>query len=843
MDPERWEQIVGLYEEASRRDPATRSAFLAEACRGDEELCREVQSLLDQDVTTPGLLESVASWTSGPRSPASVGAYRILSLIGEGGMGVVYEAEQESPRRIVALKVVKPGLAVPEILRRFQQESHALGRLQHPGIAQIHEAGSAHGKPYFAMERIHGRPLLEYAAAHKLTTPQRLDLMIKILEATQHAHERGIIHRDLKPSNILVDETGQPKILDFGVARITDADTRMTRGTDLGQLIGTLCYMSPEQIRADPDLDARSDIYALGLILYELLAGRMPYETGRQLTEAASIICEQDPYPLGLLNRGFRGDLQTITAKALEKDKGRRYASAAEFALDISRHLANRPILARPPSAFYRARKFVRRHKALTSSAAVVFVILLAGILLTGWQAARARRAEQTAQAVSAFLQTDLLSQASSQSQASPDTAPDRDLKVRTALDRAAARIPGRFGAQPEVEAAIRQTIGTTYNELGLYQEAQIHLERSLELRRRVSGEEHPDTLSTMQELGELYIGAGKYAQAEAILAPLLATRRRKLGEYHQDTLRAMNDLAAVINYRGDYTQAAELRARVLASDRQVLGPEHPYTLVALSNLASTYSSLGRYSEAAELFQQTIDIDKRVFGMNHPTTFSDMNGLAGVYRKQGDYVKAEALLREVLEGRRRTLGEEHHDTLLAVYHLALAFMAQGRYTDAEPLLQHGLETGRRALPDHPDSVSFLPALSEVYWKEGRTAQAESLFREALAAHRRVLGPNHPLTANVLVSMGEMKLEQKQYSQAEPILLEAIGIYEKSPLKDWRLDYSQAMRAEVIAHLGRRAEAGPLLSSAYDALVQKKNLIPAEKRSIVDTVQSWKLRLQ
>src|SRR5437868_5960189 len=310
MDSQRWEQVVELYHQASEREPATRSVFLAEACRGDDELCREVQSLLDQEVTAHGFLESVAVWSSTSTSPSSIGGYRILGLIGEGGMGVVYEAEQENPRRIVALKVVKPGLAIPEVLRRFEQESHALGRLQHPGIAQVYEAGVARGKPYFAMERIHGQALLEYAAAHRLTTPQRLDLMIRICEATQHAHDRGVIHRDLKPGNILVDEAGQPKILDFGVARITDADAKVTRGTDLGKLVGTLAYMSPEQVRADPaEIDTRSDVYALGLILYELLAGCAPYETGRNVPEAVRVICEQDPVPLGSVNKEFRGDL------------------------------------------------------------------------------------------------------------------------------------------------------------------------------------------------------------------------------------------------------------------------------------------------------------------------------------------------------------------------------------------------------------------------------------------------------------------------------------------------------------------------------------------------------
>jgi non-specific serine/threonine protein kinase/serine/threonine-protein kinase len=263
--------------------------------------------------------------------PSSVGPYRIRGLIGEGDMGMVYEAEQENPRRTVALKVVKPGLAIPEILRRFDQESRALARFQHPGIAQIYEAGVARGRPYFVMERIRGRALLEYA--ERLSTPQRLRLMISICDAAHHAHERGVIHRDLKPGNILVDDAGQPNILDFGLARITDRAKDVTGRTDFGKLVGTLAYMSPEQVSGG-ELDRRSDVYALGLILYELLHGRPPYETGHSVPEAIRVIREQEPLPLGAVNRDFRGDLETITTKALEKDKTRRYATAADLAGD-----------------------------------------------------------------------------------------------------------------------------------------------------------------------------------------------------------------------------------------------------------------------------------------------------------------------------------------------------------------------------------------------------------------------------------------------------------------------------------------------------------------------------
>jgi len=398
--------------------------------------------------------DDLAPESASPELPANIGPYRMLRLLGQGGMGIVYKAEQERPRRIVALKIVKPGLASPDLLWRFEKELQTLGRLQHPGIAQIYDAGTVDSglgpQSYFAMEFIHGESLIEYAEVHRLDTPQRLEIMAKVCEAVHHAHQRGIIHRDLKPGNILVDGSGQPKVLDFGVARAMDRDAQDTRQTDLGQLVGTLAYMSPEQVLGDPlELDTRSDVYTLGVILFELLSGRLPYRIGCQLSEALQTIRTEHPTRLSSVNRIYRGDIETIVGKALEKDKARRYGSAAELAADIRRYLEDVPIVARPPSATYQLQKFARRHKAIVLGAAAVFVVLVAGIFVSAHEAARANAESAAARAVNEFLENDLLAQASAGQQAKPGITPDPDLKVRTALDRAASRISGRFSKQP----------------------------------------------------------------------------------------------------------------------------------------------------------------------------------------------------------------------------------------------------------------------------------------------------------------------------------------------------------------------------------------------------------
>jgi tetratricopeptide (TPR) repeat protein len=717
-------------------------------------------------------------------------------------MGTVYEAEQQQPHRTVALKVIKLGLGSASVLRRFENESQALGRLQHPGIAQIYEAGTADAgfgpQPYFAMEFIRGESLLRYAESHHLNVRQRLELMVKVCDAVQHAHQRGLIHRDLKPGNILVDETGQPKVLDFGLARMTDSDAQVTRQTDMGQLLGTLAYMSPEQVLADPlELDTRSDVYTLGVILYELLAGRLPYNLSRKLHEAVQTIREEDPAPLSSLSRNYRGDVETIVSKALEKEPVRRYSSAADLAGDIRHYLQDEPISARPPTTGYQLQKFARRHRALVAGTAAVFVVLVAGIAVSTWQAVRASRARQvalqerdratsaeqaaakerdralvseqaatsernravferqradneaaTATAINNFLQNDLLAQAGASSQARPDTKPDPDLRVRTALDRAAARIAGKFGTQPLVEASIRETIGNAYSDLGIFPEAQRELERSLALRRHTLGEEHPDALTSMNDQAHLYGAEGKYSEAEKLYAKVLVARRRVLGEEHPGTLSTMSGLSYAYLRQGKYVQAEVLCARTLEIERRVMGEEDPATLRTTSVLGIVFDEQGKYRQAEAVYMKLLDVERRVLGQEHPNTLVSMNVLAGVYYHQGKYVQAEAAYTNLLEVQRRVLGAEHPDTVRSMENLADVYVGQDQYEQAEQLLNKVVEVQHRVLGgEHPETLGSMSNLANVYGYLGNFAQAEALYTKVVEVKRRVLGEESPGTLN------------------------------------------------------------------------------------------------
>ncbi len=842
---------------------------------------------------------------SGEVSGTRIGPYQLVRQLGEGGMGVVYQARQLEPiRRDVALKVIKPGMDSRQVIARFESERQALALMDHPNIARVFDAGATPaGLPYFVMELVDGVPITRYCDSKRLTIRQRIELFIPVCQAIQHAHQRGIIHRDIKPSNILVrehEEHALAKVIDFGLAKALGQElSDATMLTNLGTVVGTLDYMSPEQAELGRhDVDTRSDVYSLGAVLYELLTGTTPLERGRlanatyvealqhireEETRAPSLrlrksdelrntaaLRQSDPARLPKL---LQRELDWIVLKALEKDRARRYETASGLARDLERYLQGEPVEAAPPSAAYRIGKFVRKHRLGLATAAGFAVLLVAGVVVSSLMAVRASRAEQEAVAISDFLEHDVLAQASANEQARPGTRPDPDLKVRTALDRAAARMEGKFRKQPLVEASIRETIGDAYRDLGVYREAQDQIARALEIRRRLQGERHPDTLSTMNNLAIVFIRQGKYEEAEPLARRVLALRRDVLGAEHSDTLRTMVTLATIYYFQGKYSQAEALEEKALEAGRRIRGPDDPEILQATVDLAATYKREGKYAQSEPLYTQALRIRRRISGPEHPETLLVMNNLAGLYFDQGKYAEAAPLYQQAAEIRRRVLGDTHPDTLQSMNNLALLYAARGQYKEAEPLYERTLELRRRvsgdrhlstlivmnnlaALYDHEGksaqavalfqdalaaersvlgdkhdlTLNSMNGLADAYRSLGKYAQAEALYASALEARRRALGPEHPQTVNTLVAVGQIRLLEQKHDAAERVLREAFAGYEKAHLDGWERYQCQSLLGASLAGQKRWPEAEPLLLSGYDGLQQRQAAIPAESRS-------------
>ncbi len=780
---------------------------------------------------------------------AQVGPYRLIRLLGQGGMGVVWQADRADGtlKRPVALKLPNLSLRNAGLSERFARERDILAQLVHPHIARLYDAGSDdRGQPYLALEYVDGQTIIDYCDSRNAALKPRLLLFLDVLRAVQYAHANLIVHRDLKPSNILVTGEGQVRLLDFGIAKLlTDGEARETELTRIGGMALTPEYASPEQITGAP-ITTASDVYSLGVVLCQLLTGGRPYKLKRNTRNGLEeAILEAEPArpsqvaPSKRLSRSLQGDLDTIVLKALSKQPAQRYASADAFAQDIDRYLKGEPVLAQPESVWYRARKFVVRNTLAVGAAAAVLLALAAGLTVALWQANRAQTEAATSKALNEFLQNDLLAQASANQQSGPNVRPDPDLKVRDALDRAAARITGKFDSQPAVEASIRHTIGLTYRDLGLYPQAQQQLERALTLRRRVLGAEHVDTLSTMSELALLYISQGKHALAEPLLTNVLAAQRRLRGDQHPETLATMNDLAMVANARGDYPRAAMLFEGVLKTQRRVLGEEHREVLVVMNNLATTYLNQGKYTQAGELYEKAVELKRRTLGPEHPSTLASINNLAIIYRNQGNYNQAEALLTTLLATRQRVLGEQHPDTLATRSSLGLLYQAEGKYAQAEPLLIQVLDARRVLLgKDHSYTLASINNLAELYRNQGKNKDAESLFTQLLEARRRVLGPDHPNTLNTMSSLGGIELQQSNYAGAEALLRQALKGYEKANPDAWRGYYTRSMLGAALMGLRKNADAEPLLLSGHAGLLERRSSIPFENRSVLAETSEW-----
>jgi serine/threonine protein kinase/tetratricopeptide (TPR) repeat protein len=778
------------------------------------------------------------------RPGARIGRYKLLRVLGEGGMGVVYLAQQDKPvTRQVALKVIKPGMDSKRVMARFEAEEQALAMMEHPHVARVYDAGlTGSGRPYFVMEYVKGIPITEHCDKYKLTIEERLHLFLRVCEAVQHAHQKGIIHRDLKPSNILVSIDGDksvPKVIDFGVARAVSLQlTEKTFYTEQGQLIGTPEYMSPEQADLNnQDIDTRTDIYSLGVVLYRLLSGIPPFDP--QTLQASGIehmrkvICEEEPKTpstrlsktsveesmesarqrstsVRVLLRRLHGDLDWITLKAMEKNRNRRYGSAGELAADIQRHLNHEAVLAGPPSTIYKIEKFVRRNRALVTGAASVIVVLIAGIVVSTIFAIKAEQRRTESEAVSSFLQNRVLGSLNLWN------VKGEEITVRSVLDATSEGLSSELGDQPLVEASVRHTIANAYTFLGWYQPAEEHALRALAINQAELGKEHVDTLCSLLQVGWVYMYQNRCQEAEPFLSEALKGFQTALSEESFTRLVCVSSLGWIKLLQGRLAESERLFQENLDTIRKRLGPEDGFIPNSLNGLGCAHIFQGELQKAEELLNQALRLSRRIRGERDVDTHFIKLHLGALYRQQGRLDQAEKLLEEALEDRFRFLGEKHPQTLAAASFLGWLYLDQGRYNQAEELLSEVLETDQQILGredigrlysmlglgtlrliqgQYDQAEAFLSGaldtgylnMGEESWigirdieifakqlsAQGKHEKAEELYSRLSVICRDTLGEDHLCTLAWIHKLGVFLQEHHRYEEAEPILLKAV----------------------------------------------------------------------
>ena len=836
MNPNDWTRAKELFSTAVTLDEAGRDAYI-DSQPDSNEILDEARSLLAAYLESPDFLEGAVpelppvELTDEPAISLAgrrIGAWQLVREIGHGGMGVVWEARRADRQydQRAAMKLLRASLLSDRDIRRFREERQILASLNHPCIARLLDGGMLEdGSPYLVMEFVDGLPLDAWCDREELNVRQRLEVFLLVCSAVEYAHRQLVIHRDLKPANILVTASdGVPKLLDFGIAKLVQSGGEEQYSTT--RLLTPECA-SPEQVRGEP-MSTANDVFSLGVLLYSLLTGHHPFAApGANPLETMRAICETEPrLPSSMApgrRRELHGELDAIILQAMRKKPAERYSSVGALANDIRAWLEGSPVSAIRQPWWRRSAKLIWRYKVQSAAIALAVVSLLAGILFTSIAAKHARQsaheaivqkdhaqiAQHTAQAerdraiaaqqaaiaaekaaaedrnranteattalsINDFLENDLLAQAGPSNQSSENGNPDPDLKVRTALDRAAGRIQGKFTGQPLVEASIRQTIGESYLDLGLLPEAQRQFERAVELRRQSLGEYAAETLSSMRKLAQTYRDEARYPQAESLFKQVLKAQRTTLGENDSATLDTALDLGAIYYSIGRFPEADAMISRIVQTRRHLYPNKLAELFDAVQALASVSSEEGKLDAAERYANEAVEIARRLHGDDHPDTLKARRVLVIIYRWKKEIDAAEKLQAEVLAGDRRVLGLEHPRTLIDMNNLGAIYRLEGRYTESAGMMRQVLEISRRTNgPENMYTLAYENGLVQTLYSLGEFAEAEPLAVKNQETLKRVFGEDNQWTITSAKTLGLIYDAEGRYKEAEPILLKVL----------------------------------------------------------------------